>query len=246
MFGLFKSASVKPDLSFIGVDMHSHLLPGLDDGLKTIEETVEYVQHLYQMGYQKLICTPHILSDVHPNSPSTILPRLNEVRAALAQKNIPVQIEAAAEYMIDHEFEQSIKRGDKLLTFGKNFILVEMSYLAPSPNFDQVIFELRVLGLQPIVAHPERYNYYHHLFSQYERMRDMGCLLQVNLLSLSGYYGKPIKKIAEKLIAENMIDFIGTDMHHQNHLNATQSFVSHKDFYKLLKNITFKNRLLLD
>lgn len=246
MFGLFKSSKVKADLSFIGVDMHSHLLPGLDDGLKTMEDTVAYIKELHELGYEKFICTPHILSDVHPNSPATILPRLEEVRAALAEENVSVKIEAAAEYMIDHEFEQAIKRGNQLLTFGKNFILVEMSYLAPSPNFDQVIFDLRVMGLQPIVAHPERYNYYHPQFNQYEKMRDMGCLLQVNLLSLSGYYGKPIKKVAEKLIAENMIDFIGTDMHHQNHMNATKSFVTHKDFYKLTKNMMLKNRMLLD
>jgi tyrosine-protein phosphatase YwqE len=246
MFGLFKSSKVKPDLSFIGVDMHSHLLPGLDDGLKTIEDTVAYIKELYAMGYEKLICTPHILSDVHPNNPTTILPKLEEVRQALQAESVPVKIEAAAEYMIDHEFEQSIKRGDKLLTFGTNYILVEMSYLASSPNFDQVIFDLRVQGLQPIIAHPERYNYYHMQFNQYERMKDMGCLLQVNLLSLSGYYGKPIKKVAEKLIEANLISFIGTDMHHQNHLNATKAFVSHKDFYKLTKNMLLKNRMLLD
>ena len=246
MFGLFKSSRVRADLSFIGVDMHSHLLPGLDDGLKTIEDTVAYVKELHALGYEKLICTPHILSDVHPNSPSTILPRLDEVRQALAEHNVPVKIEAAAEYMIDHEFEQSIKRGDQLLTFGKNYILIEMSYLAPSPNLDQVVFDLRLAGLQPIFAHPERYNYYHMQFSQYERLRSMGCMLQVNLLSLSGYYGKPVKKVAEKLIAEGMIDFVGTDMHHANHLNATKGFVTHKDFYKLFKNTLLKNRMLLD
>jgi len=246
MFGLFKSSKVKPDLSFIGVDMHSHLLPGLDDGLKTMDDTVAFVKELHALGYEKLICTPHILSDVHPNSPSTILPRLEEVRAALAENNVPVKIEAAAEYMIDHEFEQTIKRGDKLLTFGKNYILIEMSYLAASPNLDQVVFDLRVAGLQPIFAHPERYNYYHPKFEQYEKLKNMGCLLQVNLLSLSGYYGKPIKKIAEKLITEGMIDFIGTDMHHHNHLNATKHFVGHKDFYKLTKKMLLKNRMLLD
>jgi protein-tyrosine phosphatase len=246
MFGLFKSSKVKADLSFIGVDMHSHLLPGLDDGLKTMEETVAYVQELQALGYEKLICTPHILSDVHPNSPTTILPKLEEVRTALAAANVSMKIEAAAEYMIDHEFEQVIKRGDKLLTFGRNYILIEMSYLAASPNLDQVVFDLRVGGLQPIFAHPERYNYYHMQFEKYERLKAMGCLLQVNLLSLSGYYGKPIKKIGEKLIAEGMIDFIGTDMHHANHLNATKHFVQTKEFYKLTKSIMLKNRILLD
>lgn len=246
MFGLFKSSKTNPDLSFIGVDMHSHLLPGLDDGLQTTDDTVAFIKELNQMGYEKFICTPHILSDVHPNSPQTILPRLEEVRNALAEQNVKVKIEAAAEYMIDHEFEQIIKRGDPLLTFSKKYILVEMSYLAPSPNFDQVIFDLRLLGLQPIVAHPERYNYYHHQFSQYKKMKDMGCWLQVNMLSLSGYYGKHIKKVAEQLIKEGMIDLIGTDMHHQNHLNAAKQLATDKNFYKILKDVPLKNRIFLD
>ena len=246
MFGLFKSSKVNPDLSFLGVDMHSHLLPALDDGLQTMEETIFFIDELNKMGYEKLICTPHILSDVHPNSPLTILPRLAEVQQALKEKNIKVKVEAAAEYMVDHEFEQLIKRGEQLLTFGKNFILIEMSYLAPSPNLDQVIFDLRLAGLQPIIAHPERYNYYHHNFEAYKKMKDSGCWFQVNLLSLAGYYGKHIKKAGEKLIAEGMIDLVGTDMHHMNHMNATKAFASHKDLYKILKDVPLKNRIFLD
>jgi protein-tyrosine phosphatase len=246
MFGLFKSSKVNPDLSFLGVDMHSHLLPALDDGLQTMEETIFFIDELNKMGYEKLICTPHILSDVHPNSPQTILPRLAEVQQALKEKNIKVKVEAAAEYMVDHEFEQLIKRGEQLLTFGKNFILIEMSYLAPSPNLDQVIFDLRLAGLQPIIAHPERYNYYHHNFEAYKKMKDSGCWFQVNLLSLAGYYGKHIKKAGEKLIAEGMIDLVGTDMHHMNHMNATKAFASHKDLYKILKDVPLKNRIFLD
>ncbi len=246
MFGLFKSSKVNPDLSFLGVDMHSHLLPALDDGLQTMEETIFFIDELNKMGYEKLICTPHILSDVHPNSPQTILPRLAEVQQALKEKKIKVKVEAAAEYMVDHEFEQLIKRGEQLLTFGKNFILIEMSYLAPSPNLDQVIFDLRLAGLQPIIAHPERYNYYHHNFEAYKKMKDSGCWFQVNLLSLSGYYGKHIKKAGEKLISEGMIDLVGTDMHHMNHMNATKMFASHKDLYKILKDVPLKNRMFLD
>ncbi len=246
MFGLFKSTKTNIDLSFIGVDMHNHLLPALDDGLKTMDETIAYIKELKSFGYQKIICTPHILASVHNNSPQTILPRLQEVKDALIANDVHIEIDAAAEYMIDHEFEQKIKRGEQLLTIAKNYILVEMSYLAPSPNLDQVIFDLRVAGLQPILAHPERYNFYHHNFQQYHKLRDAGCWFQINLLSLSGYYGKPIKKIAEKLITENMVELIGTDMHHQNHLNATKDFISSKEFYRLLKNIPLKNKMLLN
>lgn len=246
MFSLFKPQKVKPDLSFIGVDMHSHLLPGLDDGLKHIDETVAFVKELHELGYQKLVCTPHILSDLYPNSPDTILPKLDVVRKVLQQENIPVQIHAAAEYMVDPDFESYIKTGKQLLTFGKNFILIEMSYMAPSPNIEQVIFELRMKGLQPVLAHPERYNFYHHDFSKYERLVDLGCLLQINLLSLQGYYGKRIKMAAEKFVKNKMVDLLGTDMHHINHLAAVKELASAKEFYKMVEGLNIKNLTLLD
>jgi protein-tyrosine phosphatase len=246
MFSFFKkNTKVTPDLSFIGVDMHSHLLPGLDDGLKDLDTTVAFVQELYQLGYRKLICTPHIISDLYPNSPETILPKLELVREAVKTQGIPVTIEAGAEYMVDPEMETSVKRGDKLLTFGKNLILIEMSYIAASPNIEQAIFALRLKGLQPIIAHPERYNFYHGDFAQYDRLVELGCLLQVNLLSLLGYYGKPIKMVAEKLFAKKMVSLVGTDMHHENHLNALKELASRKEFYKLLEGADLKNNSIL-
>lgn len=246
MFSFFKSSKVEADLSFIGIDMHSHLLPGLDDGLKELDQTITFVKELKALGYHSLVCTPHILSDLYPNSPDTILPKLDIVREALKENNIPVHIHAAAEYMVDTDMESYVKSGKPLLTFGKNYILIEMSYLAASPNIEQVIFELRMKGLQPILAHPERYNFYHHDFSKYERMKDLGCLLQMNLLSISGYYGKGIKLVAEKLAKNKMIDLVGTDMHHANHLNALKELATKKDFYKLMENIDLKNSSLLD
>jgi len=245
---LFKSGKALPDLSFIEVDMHSHLLPGLDDGLQTIEQTVAFVQDLEKLGYKKLICTPHILSDLHPNSKDTILPKLDLVRTALQEAGVKMEIDAAAEYMIDHEFEQKIasaKRRDDLLTIAKNYILIEMSYLAASPNYEKVIFDLRMLGLTPILAHPERYSYYHRNFGQYERFKELGCKLQVNLLSLSGGYGPDVKKAAEKLIKNDMIDFLGTDMHHERHLAALKDLVLRKEFHQLVSTIKLKNKMLL-
>ncbi len=245
MFSFFKSDKAKPDLSFIGVDMHSHLLPGLDDGLKEIDETITFVQELQQLGYTKLICTPHIIADVYPNSPVTILPKLDIVRRALQEKNIPMQIEAAAEYMVDIDMENYIASGKQLLTFANNHILIEMSYAAPSSNIEQVIFQLRMKGLKPILAHPERYSYLHFKFEHYERFIDLGCILQVNLLSLLGYYGEPVKNIAEKLMKAKMVDLLGTDMHHETHLQALKDLAKKKNFYKLLENIEIKNKELL-
>ncbi len=245
---LFKSGRITPDLSFIGVDMHSHLLPGLDDGLKEVEQSVEFIKQLKELGYQKLICTPHILSDLYPNTRATILPKLQLVREALALAKVDMKIDAAAEYMIDHDFAQLVSSSKKedLLTVGKNHILVEMSYLAPSPNFEEVIFSLRILGLIPILAHPERYSYYHRNFEKYEHFKDLGCKLQVNLGSLSGGYGPDVKKTAEKLFKKNMVDYLGTDMHHDRHLSMLKELASKKELYALVANADLKNKLLLD
>lgn len=227
--------------------MHSHLLPGLDDGLKEVTQSVAFISDLKELGYQKLICTPHILSDLYPNSKETILPKLDLVREALHVAGVDMQVEAAAEYMIDHEFSRIIETSKKedLLTVGKNHILVEMSYLAASPNFDEVIFQLRMLGLTPIIAHPERYSYYHRSFETYERFKELGCKLQVNFGSLSGGYGPEVKKTAEKLFKKEMVDYIGTDMHHDRHMSMLKELTSKKELYTLLLAANLKNKLLL-
>jgi protein-tyrosine phosphatase len=245
MFSLFNKKKVTADLSFLGADMHSHLLPALDDGLKTMEETIAFIRQLHELGYSKLICTPHIISDLYPNSPDTILPSLQEVQKQVAEHNIPVQIEAAAEYMVDMDFEEWIRRDRQLLTFGENYILIEMSFVAASPNIETVIFELCIRGLQPIIAHPERYVYFHDSFDKYQRLIDLGCILQVNMLSLLGYYGGYVKKAAEKLLKNNMIQFAGTDMHHDRHLEALIDLASKKEMYDLLGNANLRNKSLV-
>lgn len=245
MFAWFSSKRFVGNFSMLGVDMHSHLLPGLDDGVATLQDAVSFIQQLHELGYQKLITTPHVLSGLYPNSPETILPKLNELKQALQQQNIPVQIEAAAEYMVDADFETYIQSGKPLLTFGENNILIEMSYVSPSTNIEQVIFNLRMKGLQPVLAHPERYNYYHRNFEKYERLKDLGCIFQVNLLSLSGYYGKMVKITAEKLMKNNMIQLAGTDLHHQRHIDALKQLIKVENIYNLLAAAQLKNKMLL-
>ncbi|SFQ25602.1 tyrosine-protein phosphatase [Parafilimonas terrae] len=245
MFSLFGTKKATPDLSFIGADMHSHLLPGLDDGLQTIDQTVSYIRQLQQMGYQKLICTPHILAEVYPNSPATILPKLELVRTALLENNIGIQVEAAAEYMVDLDFENHVMEGKPLLTFGKSLILIEMSYVAASNNIESAIFQLKLKGLQPVLAHPERYNYYAGNIETFQRFIDLGCYLQINILSLMGYYGEGPKKTAQNLLKKNMVTLVGTDMHHENHLNGLKDLASRKSFYKLFEGINIRNKELL-
>lgn len=245
MFSFFKFSKVKPNLSFIGVDMHNHLLPGLDDGLGEPEQTIEFIKELKELGYRKLICTPHIITDMYPNGPQTILPKLDLIRSMLKEQNIDMPIEAGAEYMVDTDFETYLQSGKPLLTFCNKHILIEMSYIAASNNIEQVIFQLRMKGYKPILAHPERYTYYYNNFEQYHRFIDLGCILQVNLLSLLGYYGPGIQKTAERLFKEKMVTLVGTDMHHETHLQALKDLSAKKSFYKLLKSYDIKNSELL-
>jgi tyrosine-protein phosphatase YwqE len=213
--------------------------------LQLPEQTIEFVKKMQLLGYVKLICTPHILSGVHPNSPATILPRLQDVKKILTDNNIDIKIEAAAEYMIDNEFAALAKNGDEVLSFGNNYVLIEMSYVAASPYLEESIFNLKLRNFQPILAHPERYSYLHTNFNKYIDIKDRGCLLQLNLLSLTDYYGKDVKKIAKKLLEEDMIDFVGTDMHHYNHLNATIDFSANTKVYQLLQSRNFLNATLV-
>lgn len=246
MFGLFKKKTDENlNLSILEVDMHNHLLPGIDDGLETIEQTIEFAKEMMSLGYKKIICTPHILPGVHNNNPITILNKLKEVKQAFKENNIEIKIEAAAEYMVGNELQESIEKNEKLLTFGDNYILVEMSYAYPSSNINKVLFDLKIKGYKPILAHPERYNYYLNNYEVFEDFIGRGCLLQLNLLSLTGYYGKPVKKAAEYLLKNEMYSFIGTDLHHRNHLNMTKIIATSTKFHEQIKNLSLKNKTLI-
>ena len=233
MFSIFKK-KVLGNFSFLKTDLHNHILPGLDDGAKTISDSIELLQAMQQLGYQKIICTPHILGNIYPNTAATILPAFEAVKAVLVENGITLQIEVAAEYMADENFVEAVEKKQPLQHFGeKKIILIEMSYLAPSPYLEQCVFQLILDGYQPILAHPERYNYYHKQPEKYELWKEKGCWLQLNALSLTGYYGRHVKQAAEKLLAAQFIDLLGTDLHHAQHLAALQ-YLCTTPYYKML------------
>lgn len=239
MFSIFtrKNPTFKDALGFIGSDMHNHILPGIDDGSPDTETSMILTDGLFDLGYKNIICTPHILSDLHPNTPATISESFENLLPIYAEKYKPESIGYAAEYMVDYDFEVIVQNGN-LLTFGKEkYILIEMSYLVESPNLKNMIFNLLTTGYQPILAHPERYSFFHHKISIYEDLLDAGCDLQVNLLSLSGHYGGKVKSIAEKLIENGWINWLGTDMHHVNHLESLRQLARNKSILKKLSKI---------
>lgn len=243
IFHFFKKYPKNDNLEWLEVDMHSHLLPGIDDGSPNVATSVGYIKQLSELGLNKFICTPHIFKEVYPNNTQTILPVLAQTKAVLKAENVNVEIAAAAEYMMDIDFLEILKT-EKLLTLPNNYVLIEMSYAAKNNQIAQYIFELNVKGYKPILAHPERYNYYHASYNEYKRFKDLGCLLQLNILSLAGYYGKEVKTTALKLVKDNLIDLVGTDLHHQKHLDALTNFTRNGQFYSLLRNIDLQNKNL--
>lgn len=209
------------DFSAFGVDMHSHLIPGIDDGVKTLEESLEMIRGLSDLGFKKLITTPHIMSDVYTNSPETILPGLEQVQKAVEDAGIPVQVEAAAEYLLDDGFHDKLQKKE-LLTMGDNYLLVEMSYVVEPINLKHLLFDIQTAGYRIIMAHAERYSFWFRRYEKYQELRDRSIHLQLNLLSLMGYYGKEVQKTAEWLLENDMYSVIGTDLHNQNYLQVLQ------------------------
>jgi protein-tyrosine phosphatase len=209
-----------------------------------VEESLEIIRNLHTMGYRKLITTPHIMSDFYRNDPETIRTLRDELRVQVKQNNIDMEIECAAEYYLDDHFEEELKKGS-LMYFGDKYVLVETSYLNPSNNFFELVFNLKMAGYQPVLAHPERYVF---LYGDYEKYKDIfarDILFALNLASLAGYYSKEAKKVAEWLIKEKMVHFVGTDVHHLKHLPHLKNAIK-SPAYKQMETLKILNNSLLD
>ena len=219
--GAAPAPAAAPTLAGLGADMHSHLLPGLDDGAETLAHSLDLLRALRALGFRKLVMTPHIMGDFYKNTPAGIRAALHELRAAAQAAGLcDVALECAAEYYLDEFLGRKLADGTEMLTFGgdKRYLLFETSYLNEPLNLFDIIFELKAQGYRPVLAHPERYTYLYGRFAEIEKLRqNHGVLLQVNLNSLAGYYSPAAKKVAEQLIDAGLVDFVGTDTHHLRH-----------------------------
>jgi protein-tyrosine phosphatase len=224
MFRLFSRSPKKEtnafDYSVLGADMHSHLLPGIDDGAPDLEASLQLIRGMEALGYRKLITTPHILWDMYKNTPEKILRAFDTVQEALVKEGIGVELKAAAEYYIDEHVEGLLTRKEKLLTLGDNMVLVEFSMIHAPMGVKEVLFEMQMQGYQPIVAHPERYAYLSRNKEFYDELKEAGCLFQLNILSLTGGYGRTVTELAQYLLKHDFYNFVGTDLHHSRHLDA--------------------------
>lgn len=229
MLHFFKSKPVLKDLIPDNyIDIHSHLLPGIDDGAAAIKDTLRLTQSLIDLGFSEFITTPHCIQHVWDNSSSLIKTTESNTLADLKQHQISVPFRAAAEYMMDELFVSLFEAGD-LLTLKGKYVLVEMSYINPPIQLYSILFDLQVAGYIPVLAHPERYVFYAQNFGEFQKLKNAGCLFQLNLLSVVGYYGEGIAKIAEKLLQNGMYDYVGSDVHHDKHVASFHQKLKLKD-----------------
>ncbi len=233
MFSLFLT---KPKLSELipenYIDIHSHVLPGIDDGAQKMEDSRFLLESMIGFGFSKIITTPHTMKNVWDNTATSIENAHTSVITELPELSKHVSLQCASEYFLDENLLQRAQN-EKLLTLKNNFILIELSYLnAPIQLFD-FLFELQLKGYQLVLAHPERYTYFHSNKKEYLKLKKAGCLFQLNLLATVGYYGKDVADISNYLLKENLYDFTGSDIHHKNHVKAFEMKIKHNNGAKI-------------
>jgi len=232
--------------SLTTVDIHSHLIPSVDDGVKSFNTSIELIKEFIELGYKKLVITPHINS-VYPNTKSDILKKYHFLQNELVKKDINIELEIGAEYYIEEFFIDLLYR-DELLSFGnKNYVLFEFSHImSPTIDIDSLVYELFLKDYIPILAHPERYIYWHFNLDRFRELKEMGVLFQLNLNSLSGYYGMEIQKCARWLLKNSYIDFVGSDVHHKTHLKNLKRVLSSSIYKKLFEVNNILNNSLVN
>lgn len=233
--GLFDFFGAKKEVNkrlFYNTEVHCHILPGIDDGAQDVAASVALVKEMKAWGIERIITTSHVTESTFENTPETITNAYNELRTALDQEGIAVDIHLSAEYRLDEYFLKQLNNAT-LLPFPENYLLIENSFFQPFWEIKELIFDLQLKGYIPILAHPERYMYYHKTPKIYEELHDQGCLFQVNLLSLSGYYYPEVKNMAWRLLDKGMVDFIGSDLHKPSHVEHITNYMGCKEYRKL-------------
>lgn len=234
MFKLFSGKKERFDFNLLYADMHSHLLPGIDDGSPDTVTSLRLVKGMGELGYKKLITTPHIYWNLFKNTNEIILSKFGELKNALKLADIQVEIHVAAEYFLDDHVADLLNKKIPLLTISGNMVLVELSMAHPTLGFKDILFEMTMQGYQPVLAHPERYIYPGYDKKFFDELKTAGCFFQLNLLSLGNSYGKAVTALAEYLIKKEYYELIGTDLHNIHHLNALQNFSAPDALQKLL------------
>ena len=251
MFGIYKKSkeSKMSDFDFgqVAVDFHSHLIPSVDDGVQSIEDTAAILQVLYNHGYKKIFTSPHIMGEKYTNRKSDLLERLELIRQHDLVKEIPIDIDVIAEYLLDEQFEDLLKDND-FLTIQDKYILIETSMNCDFPFVRDYVYELRKKGYKPILAHPERYRYIHSekdALEVYQNMLDWGIEFQLNLFSLVGIFGAEARKTAEMLIDNELYTYACSDIHRPSQLVHFEELKQNKYLHSMLETNQINNNNFL-
>ncbi len=225
------------------VDLHSHLIPGIDDGSGSMEESLTLLRHMERLGYEKIITTPHVMVDIYRNTSAGIKEGLVALQAAARSEGIKITIEAGAEYYLDEGFYSHLESGEVMAIQG-TYVLFETSHIAKPLQLEEMIFEIASQGYTPLLAHPERYRYIQDPQQEYGRLKELGVLFQIDLNSLGGYYGKSAKKRVEFLSREGMVDFVGSDLHSYRHIEELAKVLHSTAYQRLCASNTIRNDAL--
>lgn len=244
LFDFFGKKKETNSTIFYDTEVHCHILPGIDDGSPNVETSVELVKQMQSWGIRSIVTTSHVTESTFENTPETIQNAYNSLQAALTAQNIDIKIHLSAEYRMDEFFTKQLNNAT-ILPFPDNHILIENSFYQPYWEIKELIFDLQLKGYTPILAHPERYMYYHKTPKIYTELHEQGCLFQVNLLSLAGYYYPEVKEMAWLLLDKGMADFIGSDLHNTTHTSFITQYLGSKEYNKLAqKAVNIKNNSL--
>jgi len=238
MFSFFSKKEFLVDYLEGFVDIHNHILPGIDDGAKNVEESIALLKGFSEFGVKDFICTPHIMENYYPNNYTSINKSLSVLKNGLKMNDMnEFNIRVAAEHMIDSNFENLLAE-KKVMPLADNYLLIEMSYLQASINFEFSIEKIKNQNFFPVFAHPERYVYLQNAKGIYDYYKNKGVQLQLNMLSIGGYYGKNVQKTALKLLKSASYDFIASDVHRIEHLSSIKNTtVDNKTKHSLLRLI---------
>ena len=217
LWGNKKSSGVF-DYGLLGADMHSHLLPGIDDGSPDIETSLQLIQGLSELGFKKLITTPHIMLGMYPNTKDVVLEKYEMLKKSIEESGIQIELGVGAEYFLDDNLKSLLAEKAPLLSFGDGLVLVEFSMASEPLDFKELLFEMQMQGYQPVIAHPERYVYHERNKEFFEELKIAGYLFQLNIMSLAGVYGKSVNELAKYFIKHQYYELAGTDLHHAHHL----------------------------
>ncbi len=245
MFNIFQRKSKKDAKLFYTTDVHSHILPGVDHGSQSVEESLEMLQAQLDMGISHVMCTSHVTAETFENTPESLTTAYEELKNAIAREGLPINIYVSAEYRIDEYWTQEYEAGH-LLPLPGNHVLLENSFAQELIGIDNMMFDLQVKGYRPILAHPERYRYYNDRRDRYKTLHNASVKFQINILSLAGYFGKGARERALWLIQNNLCDMLGSDMHNMEHAQIIKEYIGSRDWRKLCDKYNLPGRIIND